>query len=394
MVFVKRHFDDLPTLDAESAAHMQRVLAGLHELMEENDGVIGFDDYMSHVLYAPGLGYYSAGAVKLGAEGDYVTAPLISSLFGQTLAKFVGSHLAEGGEVLELGAGTGVMAADILQTLEADGCLPRNYLILEPSADLKQRQQETLNERVPHLMNNLSWLDRLEAESSFKGIVLGNEVLDAMPARRFVIRESGIQELGVALCEGLPCWQEMPADKAFQDQVGKYLGRPLDQYPEGYCSEFNPGLEAWVALLAGYLHQGILLLIDYGYDKKAFYQPERVQGTLRAYHRHHAIDDPFFRPGMTDITTWVNFTALAEVADHNGLSVAGYTSQANFLIDSGLAELFQAQTPQDTLGQLRQAEAVKCLTMPGEMGETVKVMALTRNSDIQSGFGSDMRYCL
>jgi len=394
MVFVKRDIGDLPALDTAQDAHMQKVLGSLGDLIEANNGFIGFDDYMAHVLYAPGLGYYSAGVTKFGAGGDYVTAPLISSLFSQTLARFMKRHTPGDGDILELGAGTGVMAADILQALASEGRFPGKYYILELSADLRQRQQQTLEARVPDLVDRVCWLDSLDEETGFHGVIVANEVMDAMPVKRFVLRASEIRELGVGVEAGMPRWKEKTPDAGFEQHVLQCLQAPISHYPDGYCSEINLQLDGWIATLSSCLQQGTLLLIDYGFDRNDYYQPRRADGTLRGYYRHHAVDDPFFRPGLTDITAWVDFTRLAEAAGNHGLNVCGYTSQANFLLDSGLADLVGERPLGSEASRFQLAEEIKRLTLPGEMGETVKVMVLSKNDHIEAGFSRDMRYSL
>lgn len=394
MVFVKRDIKDLSPLDEASEAHMRLMMDSLSELIHSNEGWIGFDQYMTHVLYEPGLGYYSAGAEKFGLHGDYITAPLISSLFSQTLAMFVGQHLPRRGSVLELGAGTGIMAADILQALAKQDRMPQVYYILELSADLRLRQQQTLQQKVPQFMDRIQWLDCLKPVDEFRGVVLANEVIDALPVKRFTIRGATVRELGVGIDAGTLCWRERSADNMFEERVLQCLPFPLEDYPDGYHSEISYQLKGWLGYLAEYLHEGIMLFIDYGMDRKTFYQTQRTAGTLRGYHRHHAIDDPFFRPGLTDITAWVDFTSLAEAAEEHHLSVSGYASQAGFLLDCGLPGIFQGRSANSELERLKLAEEVKCLTLPGEMGETVKVMALSKNCEIQSGFFQDLRYSL
>ena len=395
MPHISRHIDDLPPLDASATAHMQRVLDSLAELIESRGGFIGFDDYMAHVLYEPGLGYYSAGAAKLGAGGDFVTAPLISSLFSQTLAQFVGKHLqAAGGNILELGAGSGVMAADILQTLADARQLPGEYQILELSADLRQRQQATLEDKVPELVERVRWLDTLDAEEGFQGIILGNEVVDALPTRRFTIQAGHIMELGVGLRQGRLIWQLAAFDEVFHARVKSCLPVAVEHYPSGYRSEINTGLNGWMQSLAAYLRRGFMVLTDYGHDRAAYYRLQRSDGTLRGYHRHHAIDDPFFRPGLTDITAWVDFTALAEAASGYGFVVSGYTTQAAFLMDHGLLDIGQERQVENERERWKMAQEIKQLMLPGEMGETVKAILLAKSHEFDSGLTQDLRYNL
>jgi len=368
--------NQLPPPSQEAQAHSESLQALIRDEIEQAGGHIGFDRFMELALYAPGLGYYSAGSHKFGEAGDFVTAPELSPLFSYCLARQCAEVLKGigGGDILEFGAGSGVMAADVLDELERLDCLPGHYFILELSADLRQRQQQTIEQKVPQLAERVVWLDALP-ESGFRGVVLANEVLDAMPVHRFAIDNGEPHELcvvwngqGFVLEEGAP-------DAALYERLKHLQSEYL--LHDGYQSEINLRAEEWVHSLGGFMEQGVALLIDYGFPQREFYHPQREGGTLMCHYRHRAHDDALLLLGLQDITAHVDFTAVGEAALEAGLSVRGYTSQANFLIANGLTELL-AQAEGDTQTQLSLAAQVKRLTMPGEMGELFKVMALTK----------------
>lgn len=365
----------LPSPTAEAMVHSQKLLALIEDEIRQH-GPISFARYMELALYAPGLGYYSAGSQKFGQAGDFVTAPEISSFFSRCLARQCQQVLAnlKQGDLLELGAGSGVMAADILQELEATQTLPEHYYILEVSADLKQRQQQLLKEKIPQLFDRIIWLDSL-TNFHMQGVIIANEVLDAMPIHKFKI-DKGIKEYYVAIKNNELVWQLDQADPFLEKKI-KSLGIELT---EGYESEINLMLNAWITSLSDTLKQGLILLVDYGFMREEFYHPDRDRGTLMCHYRHHAHDDPLFLPGLQDITAHVDFTAVADAAEACALSVSGYTNQANFLLNCGLSELVQMS--EDPSEQLRLSQQLKTLLMPSEMGEIFKAMALTRDLEI------------
>jgi len=349
---------------------------------------------MEQALYAPGLGYYSAGIRKLGADGDFITAPEISPLFSQCLARQCQQILAaldDNRIILEFGAGSGIMAADILKELEHLDCLPSQYLILEISADLQQRQRETLQAQVPQLLERVQWLERLPTEP-LHGVILANEVLDAMPVRRFRLDEQGVSEFYVSLGDASETpfvWRLLPTrDDALRAAVENL--RPT--LAAGYVSEMNLALPAWIQSVADILASGMVLLIDYGFPSREYYHPQRDQGTLMCHYRHHAHSEPLILVGLQDITAHVNFTAVAQAAHAAGLQVSGYTHQAQFLLATGLHELLSILDFNDNKNYLQQTQQAKTLILPSEMGELFKVMALTRNLDISLlGFARDER---
>ena len=363
----------LPAPTPDALAHSQRVAAHLRSLIDACGGWIPFSRYMEAALYAPGLGYYAAGAKKFGAAGDFVTAPELTPLFGRTLAHAIAPVLdATKGEVLELGGGSGRLAVDLLRELERIGALPLRYRILEVSADLRQRQQETLARELPQLRERLQWLDELPAH--FGGVILGNEVLDALPVELVHWTAAGPLRRGVIVEGETFAWQDRPID----DPVLRARAEAPNLAP-GYCSEINLAAGALIAALAKSLDHGLLLMIDYGFAAAEYYHPQRHMGTLRAHVRHHALDDPFYLPGLCDLTAHVDFSAVAQAGVAAGLELAGYASQASFLLNSGLTELLLQTSPGDAAAYLPQANAVQRLVSPAEMGELFKVIGLSKN---------------
>ena len=372
----------LPVPEEDALLQSKKMVACIKDLIKGQDGMIGFDQYMSAVLYEPGLGYYSAGSRKFGAEGDFVTAPEISPLFSQCLA-FQCAQVLNGldsGSILELGAGSGVMAKDLLLELEKLDLLPESYFILEVSADLKQRQQKLLNELIPHLIERVVWLDSLP-EEAFNGLILANEILDALAVKRFK-KSSGIfKELKVALDKDEFIWVEDDADKELEKALVQLEGELQEPFSETYISEINTNTKQWLSGLESVLQSGVMLFIDYGYSASDYYHPDRIDGSLLCHYRHRVHADPFFCPGLQDITTSVNFTNVAVSADSLGLHVNGYTNQAYFLFGCGLEKLLTDIASLDTKSHTEVTQQVRKLTMPEEMGERFKVIALTKEFD-------------
>jgi len=362
----------LPVPTPDALAHSQRVAAHLRALIAEAGGWIPFSRYMEAALYAPGLGYYAAGAMKFGAAGDFVTAPEMTPLFGRTLAHAIVPALAEtGGEVLELGAGSGRLAMDLLGELKRVNALPSRYLILEVSADLRQRQQENITRELPQLADRVQWLDALPAH--FSGVILGNELLDALPVELVHWTENAPLSHGVVVEADAFAWQDRP----IADPVLRARADALNLAP-GYLSEINLAADALITSLAQCLDRGLILMIDYGFGQSEYYHPQRHMGTLRAHYRHHALDDPFYLPGLCDLTAHVDFSAVARAGVAAGLELAGYASQASFLLNSGLTELLMQTPPSDAAAYLPQSNAVQRLVSPAEMGELFKVIGLAK----------------
>jgi SAM-dependent MidA family methyltransferase len=369
----------LPVPETAALRQSEKLVSHIKNLINEQGGSIGFDQYMSTVLYEPGLGYYSAGSRKFGVDGDFVTAPEISPLFSQCLAYQSAQVLNElgSGKILELGAGTGVMARDLLLELEKLDLLPEKYFILEVSADLKQRQQQLLNESIPHLIERISWLDGLP-EKSFNGLILANEILDALTVKRFKKSSDSFKEMKVAIDNDEFIWLEHDLDLELEKTLNQLESELSDPVPEDYVSEINVNTKQWLSGLESVLQKGVMLFIDYGYSQQEYYHPERADGSLLCHYRHHVHADPFVYPGLQDITASVNFTEVAESAYSLGLHVSGYTNQAYFLFGCGLEKLLTDIASLDSKSHVEVTQQVKMLTLPEEMGERFKVIALTK----------------
>jgi SAM-dependent MidA family methyltransferase len=362
----------LPAPTADEQTHSGKLREHIRAEIGASGGAISFARFMQLALYAPGLGYYVAGQHKFGGGGDFITAPELGSLFARCLARQCRQILVAlaGGDMLETGAGSGILAADLLVELESLGSLPEHYFILELSIELRARQAETLRQKASHLLARVHWLDALPTQ--FRGIVLANELLDAMPVERFKVTENGISQLHVAWDDDRFTWREQPADLPIRTRV-----EPLALAPD-FTSEVNLHAEAWVRSTADILQQGVLLLIDYGFPRAEFYHPQRTHGTLMCHYRHRAHPDPLLLVGLQDITAHVDFTAMAEAGTASGLALLGYTSQAAFLIGGGLEQLLAMSAPENTRAHLELTQQIKKLTLPHEMGELFKVMALGR----------------
>ena len=363
----------LPTPDPDALAYSAALKRRIGDEIEAAGGWIGFDRFMDLSLYAPGMGYYSGGAHKFGAAGDFVTAPEISSLFACTLATQVAQVLAlSAPQIIEVGAGSGRLAADLLLELELRGALPERYRILDLSGELRERQRATISQRAPHLLDRVDWLDRLPER--FDGLVLANELLDAMPVQLVVWHDAAILERGVAWANDEFVWRDRPAAGRLLEKARAVAADfPL---ADGYLGEICLASADWTASWAGILGQGALLLIDYGFPRHEFYHPQRDTGTLMCHYRHQAHGEPFFLPGLQDITAHVDFTAIVEAGFDAGLEFLGYTTQAAFLINCGLAEVLSRTPVDEHLRYLPQAQAAQKLISPAEMGDLFKVIAL------------------
>lgn len=381
---------ELPEPEPAERAHGERVAALIREEIAAAGGALDFARYMELALYAPGLGYYSAGATKFGAAGDFVTAPELGAVFTRCLARAVAPALRElgGGDVLELGPGSGALAVELLLELERLDALPARYRLLERSADLRERQRETIAARCAHLVDRCAWLDSPPAEA-WRGVLLANEVMDALPVRLFALRDSGLFARKVGVDEnGSFVWREVEADMPLVEAVRAAMpnsalsSQPLalDTLPRPYLSEVCPLLSPWFAEVMRTLTEGTALFIDYGYAHGEYYAPARHEGTLRCHYRHRAHNDPLILAGLQDITAWVDFDALARAGASAGFNVAAHSTQAEFLIEHGLDEVFgdAYAATSDEATRYALAQQVKRLTLPSEMGERFRVMALRR----------------
>lgn len=365
----------LPTPSPEALALSQRVIAGLQKTFFSQKSSISFADYMHYVLYEPGLGYYANGQQKFGPQGDFITAPELSPLFAQCLAQQCQQILPklQQGCILELGAGSGALAAHLLLALEALDCLPTTYYILDLSSELQQRQRQLLEEQCPHLLPRVKWLSALPSPG-IEAVVIANEVLDAMPITLFRFITGKLHEVGVTLQEGTLHWDLLPANEALIQQITPLFTEP----PLHYQSEINLWITPWLASLSHSLSRGVLLLIDYGFTQAEYYHPQRDQGTLMCHYQHYAHHNPLLYPGLQDITAHVDFTHIALAAHQQGWQVAGFCNQAHFLLGCNLINLAKTS---DIQRQFDYNQQIKMLTMPHEMGELFKVMALTKAFD-------------
>ncbi len=399
------HPATLPAPSADAVEHSARLVEFIQHDITTQGGWISFARYMELALYAPGLGYYTAGAHKFGGAGDFITAPELSPLFGRTVARQIAEIMAlSSPHILELGGGSGKLAADMLAELEKLGSLPDSYSILEVSADLRARQQLLIRESLPHLQDRVHWLDALP--ESFSGAIVANEVLDALPVHLVHWRDSAITELGVSFAGDTPpdvslagslgaatgengfIWQE----RAISDADLLHAAQQI-KVPDDYVSEICLAARGLVNSLAQRLVQGAILFIDYGFGAREYYHPQRSCGTQMCHYRHHAHDDPFYLPGLQDITAHVNFSDIAVCGIDAGLDLIGYTSQAFFLINCGITALLKDTPPEILREYLPLSAQLQKLTSPAEMGELFKVIAMGRKCDANPGGGISKPLC-
>ncbi len=373
----------LPEPDEAAKRRSRDLCSCISSACEQQGGSMAFSSFMNMALYQPGLGYYSGGLQKFGEAGDFITAPEVSSLFSRCVARQVAQVFNELGQadMLEFGAGSGVMAADILLELERLLALPAHYLIVELSTELRERQKQTIMDRAPHLIEKVLWLDSLP-DQPIQGVVVANEVLDAMPVECFRIADGAVEQLRIVAQHGHLKADYAQADEAMVEQVRTIEQRRGKAFDNGYCSEFNPAIKAWLSSLHDIVDRGLVLLVDYGYPVQEYYLDERDSGTLICHYQHRAHADPLWYPGLQDITAFVDFSAVAHAAVDAGFEVSGYTSQAMFLLGCGLGELHQTVVSENHEQQLLLAQQIKTLTLPSEMGERFKAMALSKNIDL------------
>ncbi|MDE0754223.1 MAG: SAM-dependent methyltransferase [Woeseiaceae bacterium] len=370
----------LPSPDSDSAAHSAKVFDCVADAIDAGGRSISFAEFMHLALYAPGLGYYSAGSRKFGTAGDFVTAPEISPLFGNVLAgqsAYVLDQLG-GGDILEPGAGTGALAVSMLRKLDELSSLPENYFILEVSPDLAERQAARIKVDAPEFFDRVSWL--AEIPKTFAGVVIANEVIDAFPVERFLIREGNVLQSRVTMEGGNLTWTYAEAPSGLATAVRNIECELGCTFPDGYTSEISFAARNWVSELAASITAGFVFLIDYGVTRREYYAAERSDGWLRCHFRHHAHDNPLLLPGIQDVTTWVDFTSVAEAAVAADMSVAGYVTQASFLLNGGLEGELANFDSLSISEQVELSGRIKLLTLPAEMGEHFKCMGLSRGA--------------
>ena len=369
----------LPEPNEAASKHSQALQNTIRAEISVAAGWISFARYMELVLYAPGTGYYSNNIPKFGSTGDFVTAPEISSLFGRTIAQQVlqvFQYMDKGGNnILEFGAGTGKLALDLLLELERLGELPERYFILEVSAGLRRRQQELFARYLPHLISRIEWLEYLP--TTFEGLMIANEVLDAMPIHLVMWHDKTLFERGVTWSNGGFQWSDrlLVAGELFN--TARKVGCQINA-SNGYISEINLAANAFIKSLADILQRGAVLLIDYGFGHKEYYHPQRDKGTLVCHYRHYVHDDPFYLPGLQDITSHINFSAITEVTKGGQLELLGYTTLANFLINCGITKILEQTPVENSIDYLPLAGQLQRLVSPAEMGDLFKVIAFGR----------------
>jgi SAM-dependent MidA family methyltransferase len=372
----------LPLPDEKAQVVSDKLRKQIHRAIEQTPHGIPFDHFMEMALYAPGLGYYVAGSRKFGEEGDFITAPEVSPLYAQCLAGQAAQVMERlgGGDLFEFGAGSGRLAADMLVELERLDRLPERYMILEVSPELQARQREILQQRLPHLMERIVWLQQLP--EAFQGFVVANELLDAMPVSRFRIGEEGIEESFVVLGEEGLEERFFPAETPQLASTVKLISSVQGGLPVDFISEVNLRQASWLGAVAESLRRGVVILIDYGYSAREFYHSQRSRGTLMCHYRHRAHDNPFRWVGLQDITAHVDFTFVARAAIEAGFHLGGYTTQAHFLLANGLDALLADSDPNDVAQHMALMQGVKRLTLPSEMGERFKVLGLVKGVEL------------
>ncbi len=372
---------DLPAPSDDERALSEALTERLGAKIAQSGGFLAFDQYMECVLYEPALGYYVAGQRRFGRAGDFVTAPELSALFGQCLATQIVQWFGQCPAVIwEFGAGSGELARQLVSTLAAAGIQDLRYRIIELSPDLRERQRAHLERSLPaRLHSRIEWLDSLP--DRIDGVVLANELLDAMPVKLFEITDQGVAECGAGQSRRVLGWRRRPAAPAFERAVLARLaasGWPREAFAPGYRSELGERGAAWLASVGERLAHGAILLIDYGFPCREYYHPQRRTGTLISHYRHRSHSDPFWQPGLCDLTAHVDFSLLAQTGQALGLDLLGYTSQANLLLNCGLIESMSASASEDPVSAARQNHAVQVLVSEAEMGELFKAIAFGR----------------
>jgi len=345
----------------------------ISQTIRQNSKPIGFDVFMDLALYSPKTGYYRSNVSAIGRQGDFITAPETSDLFGYSLARQCKQILNKSASILEFGAGSGVLATQILFELARLNALPKKYYILELSAQLKQQQFETISKALPELVGKVEWLSELP--KNYSGVVIANEVLDAMPAKRLKFSDGRFFEIGVDYIDGQFQW------RLFEESYSGSMKIPTVNFIEGYKTEINLQALAWIESLYDTMSDGIVLLIDYGMNRTEYFHPQRNEGTLRCYHKHKASDNPFENIGKQDITTSVNFSDIADQALDAGFEVLGYCNQAMFLLSLGIEDYLLEE--KDNANRIQLAQQIKQLILPSAMGESFKVLALSKKHKVK-----------
>ncbi len=369
----------LPAPDPISLRHSELVAEYIRGQIDAAGGTISMAEFMQHALYAPGLGYYTAGSTKFGESGDFVTAPEISPIFGRVLAGQCAPVIAalQGG-VLELGAGSGSLAVTMLRKLKDLDALPSSYQILEISPDLTERQQAKIAAEIPELLSIVRWIDAMPV--NFNGVVVANEVADALPVERFVRTSEDILQLCVGWRDERFIYQTRTASGPLRDSVIEIENRTGARLAEGYTSEVSLGLQGWLENILVAIDQGVVFIFDYGVARHEYYSPERNQGWLRCHFRHHAHNEPLIYPGIQDVTSWVDFSALAEGAARHGADIVGFVTQALFLMNGGLENELADFESLSSAEQVELSRQIKLLTLPSEMGENFKCIGVSKGT--------------
>jgi SAM-dependent MidA family methyltransferase len=386
-----KHIAKLPAPDPIAQQHSDQLLQLILQTIENYNGWLSFAEFMQLALYQPGLGYYSNGLNKIGEAGDFITAPEISPLFSKSLGNHIADVLKQIPEAdcLEFGAGSGQMAVDLLLYLAEIDCLPKHYYIIEASAHLRETQRQKMKEQLGDLQSLVVWLDQLPAE--FNGVMLANEVCDAMPVHRIQFEQGHLLEIGVGLQNGKIEWQSQPITNRELKARCEEIQPQIELFP--YQTEIALQAPAWLSTIANLLNQGAIYLIDYGYEAKDYFHPLRHQGMLRCHYHHQAHNDPLILVGLQDITAHVDFTALAETALTEGLQVEGYQRQSDFLLAGEILNLSQDNANQ-AFQQMQQSAALKRLLLPEQMGELFKVLSLSKKVEMPRSKSADLRYRL
>ncbi len=368
----------LPELSPAELQHGAAVDAHVRRCLAEAGGWLSFAAFMQQALYAPGLGYYSAGATRFGPAGDFITAPELSPLFARCLARQLAPLLAQGGDLVEFGAGTGSLAAELLNALAALGIKPKRYRIVEVSAALREQQRQLIGQRAAASLDIVEWLEG-PPQQAWQGVALANEVADALPVERFRVTASGCESLGVIATATGFAWEARPATPALASTVARLQQALPQPMAMGYVSELCPWLGPWLQAATASLERGVMLVVDYGLPQGQYYHPSRDGGSLCGFFRHHRVEDVLVRAGLQDLTAWVDFSALAEAGVASGLELLGFSTQAHALaalgIDQELAAAVEGLGPAQHMGWVQGATT---LMLPGEMGERFKFLALGR----------------